>query len=104
MRARIIRSGAEPIRPAPGWDRPLPLPLPLTTLVGREREHAGSVDLLCRDEVRLVTLTGPGGVGKTRLSIELAFHLQDRFPDGAAFADLALVRDSFVACSTVAAA
>lgn len=69
------------------------LPTPLTSLVGREREIAEVADLLCRTDVRLATLTGPGGVGKTRLAIETARAVASSFSDGARFVDLSPARD-----------
>lgn len=67
------------------------LPTQVTRLVGREREIAEITGLLGRDGVRLLTLTGPGGTGKTRLAIEAATRLLPRFGDGAWLAELAPV-------------
>ncbi|MEJ7901138.1 MAG: NB-ARC domain-containing protein [Thermomicrobiales bacterium] len=65
-----------------------PLPIAVTSFVGRERELREIAMLVDRPGVRLVTLTGPGGVGKTRLSLEIAKEIAARFTDGVAFIDL----------------
>jgi predicted ATPase/class 3 adenylate cyclase/DNA-binding CsgD family transcriptional regulator len=69
------------------------LPIQPTWLVGREREARAIEDLLLRSEVRLVTLTGAGGVGKTRLALQVAADLSGAFTDGVYFVNLAPVRD-----------
>jgi len=71
-------------------NRPTNLPIQVTRLVGRERDMAEVTGLL-GDEVRLLTLTGPGGMGKTRLAVEAATRLLPRFSDGAWLAELAPV-------------
>ena len=76
---------------------PLPfanmLPVPLMPLVGRERELTQVCDLLQNAGVRLVTLTGPGGVGKTRLALQAAIELEGGTSGGPVFISLPLVRD-----------
>ena len=74
-------------------NRPNNLPLQPTPLIGREKELAEVEKLLRREEVRLVTLTGPGGTGKTRLGLQAAAELLDDFPDGVWFVDLAAFTD-----------
>jgi predicted ATPase/DNA-binding CsgD family transcriptional regulator len=69
------------------------LPAELTPLIGREREVHILCNLLTRPEVRLLTLLGPGGVGKTRLGLHVALRIQQHFSDGVHFVPLAMIRE-----------
>jgi predicted ATPase len=73
--------------------RPTNLPVSRTGFVGREKETNAARELLLRPEVRLVTVTGPGGIGKTRLAVEVATGLIEQFPGGTHFVPLSPLRD-----------
>jgi predicted ATPase/DNA-binding CsgD family transcriptional regulator len=78
------------------------LPAPLTTLIGRTQEISTLCQLLTRTGVRLVTITGPGGVGKTSLALQVAHDLRDAFGDGVFFISLAAITDSTLIIPTIA--
>ncbi|MCA9877055.1 MAG: tetratricopeptide repeat protein [Thermomicrobiales bacterium] len=80
-----------------------PLPTSFTSFVGRER-YITQVSTLLQSGVRLVTLTGPGGVGKTRLALRVAHDLQPLFADGVAFVPLAAISDPDLVGATIAQA
>jgi predicted ATPase/class 3 adenylate cyclase/DNA-binding CsgD family transcriptional regulator len=82
--------------------RPNNLPIQLTPLIGREKEVLAVQNLLQREDVRLVTLTGPGGTGKTRLGLQVAAELSDLFADGVYFVNLAPLSDPTLVVSTIA--
>lgn len=91
--------GREPDRHETSRSR---LPQPMTTFVGREHEIASVAALLSQPDVRLLTLTGTGGIGKTRLAIQVAEKLLDRFPDGISFISLASISDPNLVIPTIA--
>jgi predicted ATPase len=72
---------------------PRPLPAGTTSLIGRDQAIDEVAGLLARPQVRLVTLTGPGGIGKTRLAVAVGERLQDQFEAGTAFVPLVAVTD-----------
>ena len=82
--------------------RPNNLPRQATALIGREREVAQVCALVRRPDVALVTLTGPGGTGKTRLGLQAAAEMLDDFSDGVWFVDLAALTDHTLVIPTVA--
>ena len=98
----VVPGAADDDRPLRTIDAPTNLPTPPTTFVGREDDLATLGSTLM--DARLLTLTGPGGTGKTRLGLRLAAAVADRFPGGTWFVDLAAVRDPGLVHSTIAAA
>jgi predicted ATPase/DNA-binding SARP family transcriptional activator len=100
------------LRQDPALDAPVPreptsrlsVPVPPTPIIGRDGDIRAVQALLATEEVRLVTLTGPGGVGKTRLALELAHTTGGRFSEGGAFVSLGEVSDAAGVPSAVAAA
>ena len=81
--------------------RPTSLPVSRTGFVGREKEVAAAKELLLRQDVRLVTVTGPGGIGKTRLAVEVAGGLIERFPGGVHFVALSAISDPGLIASVI---
>src|ERR1700736_2635943 len=91
------------------WERPVRqtdpppanIPVQRTGFVGREKEVAAAKGLLLRQDVRLMTVTGPGGIGKTRLAVEVASGLVEQFPGGAHFVPLSSLSDPGLIASAI---
>jgi predicted ATPase/tRNA A-37 threonylcarbamoyl transferase component Bud32 len=99
VRDRLAESPTRPSDPRPGN-----LPLQRTAFIGREHEEAALRQLLGREDARLVTLTGPGGIGKTRLALQVAERIADQFPGGVCFVPLSSVSDPSLIASAIAQA
>ncbi len=80
------------------------LPVQRTAFIGRETEAAALRRLLAREEVRLVTLIGPGGIGKTRLALQVAGEIAGQFPNGVCFVALSAVSEPSLIASAIAQA
>ena len=97
--ASTVPAGPDPDEPDEALST---FPSPVTELIGRSREVAGLKRILARDAVRLVTVTGPGGMGKTRLAIDVGEDLGGEYPDGVYFVDLAPVLDPATVATVIA--
>ena len=82
-------------------DTPTNVPVPPTSLIGRAAEVAAICTYLERPGIRLLTLIGPGGIGKTRLGLQVATELIDAFPDGVYLVDLAPIQEPTLVISTI---
>ncbi len=80
------------------------IPTPATSIIGRDAEIVYARSLLRRHDVRLLTLTGAGGVGKTRLAVEIARQIASGYPDGAFFVPVASITDSSLVLPAIASA
>jgi predicted ATPase len=97
VRDRLADAPAQDSEP-----RPSNLPAQRTAFIGREHEAAALRQLLSRTDVQLVTLTGPGGIGKTRLGLQVIGEIAHQFPGGVCFVALSAIRERSLIASTIA--
>lgn len=97
-----IREGLSERPPERVEIHPSNVPVQRTAFVGREKEVAAARGLLLRKDVRLVTVTGPGGIGKTRLALQVAQDISHSFPGGVYFVPLGAVSDAGLIASVIA--
>jgi predicted ATPase/DNA-binding SARP family transcriptional activator len=102
LERHILAQDGSLLSAAPQHARISSLPLPATPFLGRQRELQDVIALLTDDNVRLLTLTGAGGIGKTRLALEACAETARRFPDGVIWLGLASLRDPALVLSAVA--
>jgi predicted ATPase/tRNA A-37 threonylcarbamoyl transferase component Bud32 len=103
--ARDLAAVRDRLADAPAQEsapRPNNLPVQRTAFIGREHEAAVLRQLLGRVDVQLVTLTGPGGIGKTRLALQVAGEIADQFPGGVCFVSLSAIGEGGLIASTIA--
>ncbi|HET9305454.1 MAG TPA: protein kinase [Candidatus Sulfotelmatobacter sp.] len=103
--ARDLAAVRDRLADAPGQElepRPNNLPVQRTAFIGREGEAADLRQLLSRGDVRLVTLTGPGGIGKTRLALQVAGEITEQFPGGVCFVGLSAIGERGLIASAIA--
>jgi predicted ATPase/serine/threonine protein kinase len=96
IRDRFSEKSARPIE-----SRPSNIPVQRTPFVGQQKEVAAARELLLRPDVRLLTVTGPGGIGKTRLAVEVAGGLMEHFPGGIHFVPLSALTDPGLLASVI---
>jgi predicted ATPase/serine/threonine protein kinase len=96
IRDRFSEKSARPIE-----SRPSNIPVQRTPFVGQQKEVAAARELLLRPDVRLLTVTGPGGIGKTRLAVEVAGGLMEHFPGGVHFVPLSPLTDPGLLASVI---
>ena len=102
METTNLRSHGESVQGRSGKSPPSNLLLPRSPLIGPRPRGLRGPNLLLQEQVGLLTLTGPGGIGKTRLALQVAANLLDHFVDGVYFVSLAPISDADLVVSAIA--